>query len=246
MTGFAPGSWLRARRDLLLQAAVHVGALLPLAFLIWDGLHDDLTFNPIQAITLRTGRTALALLILSLACTPAARLGFGKARKWRRPLGLYAFLYVSLHFLTFAVLDYRLDLALLRPAVLEKRYVLAGVAAGLLLAPLAVTSTRGWMWRLGRNWKRLHWLVFPAAALAVAHYAWAVKADTRIPLACGALLTILLLARTRRGKRGLAALRRRYEALRFQNGEVSPSSANAASVSSSVFRRQDGSRRSGP
>jgi methionine sulfoxide reductase heme-binding subunit len=210
MPGFAPGGWLRRQREPLLQAAVHVAALLPLAVLVWDGVHGQLTANPIQAITARTGKAALVLLLLSLACTPASTIfGFRRALRWRRPLGMYAFLYVSLHFLTFAVLDYGLDPGLLRQAIFEKRYALAGLAAGLLLAPLAITATRGWMRRLGKNWKRLHRLVYLAAALAVLHYVWLVKSDTRVPLLYGAILGVLLLTRARPVKRGIAALRLR-------------------------------------
>jgi methionine sulfoxide reductase heme-binding subunit len=209
MPAFAPRSWLSRRRGPLLQAAVHVGALLPLALLIWDGLHGDLTVNPIQAITLRTGKTALVLLVLSLACTPAFTFfGLRQALRWRRPLGMYAFLYVSLHFLTFSVLDYGLDPVLLRQALFEKRYALAGLAAGLLLAPLAFTATRGWMRRLGKNWKRLHRLVYPAAVLAVVHYVWLVKSDARVPYLYGAILAVLLIVRTRPAKRGIARVRR--------------------------------------
>jgi methionine sulfoxide reductase heme-binding subunit len=209
MSSFTPASWLRDRRGPLLQAAVHVGALVPLALLIWAGIHGHLTANPIQAITARTGKAAMVLLLLSLACTPANTFfGLRRALRWRRPLGMYAFLYVSLHFLTFAVLDYGLDPGLLRQAIFEKRYALAGLAAGLLLVPLAITATRGWMRRLGKNWKRLHRLVYLAAALAVVHYVWLVKSDTRVPWLYGAVLALLLLVRLRPVKRGIAALAR--------------------------------------
>ncbi len=178
------------------QVVVHLLALLPLAVLIWDGLHDRLTANPIQAMTFRTGKTALVLLVLSLACTPlSAVFGLRQAVKWRRPLGLYAFLYAALHFLIFAVLDYGLDLQLLREAIFEKRYALVGLAAFLLLIPLAITSTRGWMRRLGRTWKRLHRLVYVAAPLVIVHYVWLVKADRREPLLWGAVIAVLLLLR---------------------------------------------------
>ena len=204
------GSWFRNRRDPLLQAAVHVGALIPLAVLLWDGLNGNLTANPIQAITARTGRTAIVLLILSLTCTPANTIfGFRRAIRWRRPLGMYAFLYVSLHFVTFAVLDYGLDPSLLGQAVFEKSYALVGLAAGLLLVPLAITATRGWMRRLGKNWKRLHRLVYLAAVLAVLHWVLLVKSDTRLPLLYGAILALLLMARTRPVKQGIASLRPR-------------------------------------
>ena len=198
----------RNKREVVLQVAVHVGSLVPLAWLIWDGLGGNLTVNPIQAITARTGKAALVLLVLSLTCTPASSLfGFRKALRWRRPLGLYAFLYASLHFATFAGLDYGLDPQLLREAIFEKRYALAGFAAGLLLVPLAITSTRGWMRRLGKNWKRLHRLVYVAAVLVIVHYVWLVKSDTRVPWLYGGVVALLLLARTRWFKQGVARLR---------------------------------------
>jgi sulfoxide reductase heme-binding subunit YedZ len=210
MNALAPASWLRSRRGPLLQAAVHVGALAPLAVLLWDGLHGDLTANPIQAITSRTGTTALVLLMLSLACTPANIVfGLRRALNWRRPLGVYAFLYVSLHFLTFAVLDYGLDMGQLRQILFEKRYALAGLVAGLLLVPLALTATRGWMRRLGKNWKRLHRLVYAAAVLAVAHYVWLVKSDTRVPYLYGGILAVLLIVRIKPVRRLIPGLRRR-------------------------------------
>jgi len=115
--------------------------------------------------------------------------------------------YVSLPFLTFAVLDYELDPELLRQALFEKRYALAGFAAGLLLVPLAITATRGWMRRLGKNWKRLHRLVYPAAVLAVLHWMLLVKSDTRLPLLYGVILALLLMMRTRPVKHGIAGLR---------------------------------------
>ncbi|MBM2849758.1 MAG: Ferric reductase domain protein transrane component domain, partial [Anaerolineales bacterium] len=123
------------------QILVHVGSLVPLALLIWDAITDNLTVNPIQDITFRTGKAALVLLVLSLACTPLNTVfGFREALKVRRALGLYAFLYVSLHFLIFIGLDYTFDLSLIREAIVEKRYALMGFAAFLTLLPLALTS----------------------------------------------------------------------------------------------------------
>ena len=178
------------------QWAVHVAALLPLAVGIWDYQHNNLTVNPIQEITFRTGKTALILLLLSLACTPAVRLlGLRWAQRLRRPLGLYAFLYVSLHFMTFIGLDYGFDTGLLKEAIFEKRYALVGFAAFLLLIPLAVTSTTGWMRRLGKRWTKLHRLVYVAGPLAIVHYIWLVKADIRPPLLYGVVLGVLLALR---------------------------------------------------
>jgi sulfoxide reductase heme-binding subunit YedZ len=178
------------------QIAVHLGCLTPLALLIWDFFAGRLSVNPIQDITFRTGKTALVLLVLTLACTPLNTLfGFGQALKVRRALGLYTFLYVSLHFLTFIGLDYGFDLGLLREAIFEKRYALVGFAAFLILLPLALTSTKGWKRRLGRNWKSLHRFVYLAGVLAVVHYVWLVKSDIREPLAYGFVVVVLLIFR---------------------------------------------------
>ncbi len=179
-----------------LQIGTHCAALAPLALLIWDFSQNNLSVNPIQDLTLRTGTYALVLLLLSLACTPIDLLfGFKPVLALRKPLGLYAFLYVSLHAAIFVGLDYGFDWELIQQAIVEKRYVLAGLAALLLLLPLAITSTRGWMQRLGKNWKRLHRLVYVAALLAVIHYLWLVKSDIRLPLLYGALLLGLLALR---------------------------------------------------
>ena len=179
-----------------LQIAIHIGALLPLIVLIWDFMHNNLTVNPIQEATFRTGKTALVLLVLSLACTPVNMLtGWKRVIAWRRPLGLYAFMYAALHLLIFAVVDYGFDWGLIWETVLEKRYVVVGFAAFLLLLPLAITSTKGWMRRLGKRWKKLHRLVYVAAVLAVIHFVWLVKADIREPLMYGAAVALLLVLR---------------------------------------------------
>jgi sulfoxide reductase heme-binding subunit YedZ len=146
--------------------------------------------------------------VLSLACTPASSIfGIRMAIRWRRPLGLYAFLYAALHFTTFVFLDYGLDPVLLREAIFEKRYALVGFAAFLLLIPLAITSTKGWMRRLGKRWKKLHRLVYPAALLVVVHYVWLVKSDIRVPLGYGVVILALLATRTKSAKQGLGRLR---------------------------------------
>ena len=179
-----------------LQILTHVGALLPLGILAWDYAQNQLTANPIREITIRTGRSAIVLLLLSLACAPIYSLsGFQPVRRLRRPLGLYAFLYAGLHGLTFVGLDYGFDFALIGQELLQKRFVQVGVLALLILVPLAITSTRGWVARLGKNWKRLHRLVYLAALLAGVHFLWAVKADVRAPLLYGAALAVLLIAR---------------------------------------------------
>ncbi|MBI2857451.1 MAG: sulfoxide reductase heme-binding subunit YedZ [Chloroflexi bacterium] len=177
-----------------LRAFVHVGALTPLAFLAWGLVSGNLTANPIEAIQLRTGKTAITLLLLSLACTPIC-LGFGfrPVLTLRRLLGLYAFMYASLHLINFVAVDYGFNLTLLKEDALPgKRFILAGLAAFVLLFTLAITSISGWKERLGHNWRRLHWLVYPAAILAVTHYLWQTKADFRQPLIYLGVLLLLL------------------------------------------------------
>lgn len=179
-----------------LQIIIHIGALLPLVILIWDFTQGRLTVNPIQEIQLRTGKYALVLLVLTLLVTPAnIMFGIKQALRLRRQLGLYAFMYASLHFLNFVGLDYRFDFTLILEDVAGKRFVLAGLAAFLSLLLLAVTSTKGWIRRLGKNWERLHWLIYLAAALAVTHFVWQVKADLREPLIYGLVVFILLAVR---------------------------------------------------
>lgn len=189
------------------QIFVHLAALMPLAWLVFDYLTDNLTFNPIQAATFRTGRYAVILLVLSLACTPINTIfGFRQAIKVRRALGLYAFMYASIHFLIFLGIDYRFDLRLIFEEIVGKRYIIAGFSAGLLLLPLAITSTKGWMKRLGIRWKQLHKLAYLAGLLAVAHYIWVVKSDYRIPLAVGVIVVLLLVARIPKVRKYLANL----------------------------------------
>ncbi len=178
-----------------LQILTHIGALLPLASLAWYYWQGLFFVDPIRQITTRTGKAALILLVLSLACTPIDTIfGFKKVLRVRGALGLYAFMYASLHLLTFVGWDYGFDLDLLGPAILDQRFVLAGCAAFLLLLPLAITSTRGCQRRLGRNWKRLHRPVYLASILATLHFVWLVK-DTREPMRYGVIVALLLILR---------------------------------------------------
>ena len=186
---------VRGFRGRWLQILVHIGAPIPLALLLLDYVQGSFLIDPIKEITTATGRTALVLLLLSLACTPINTvLGFRSVLRVRRALGLYAFLYAGVHFLTFVGLDYGFDLEFLGPALFDQRFVLVGFAAFLLLVALAVTSTKGWQKRLRRNWRRLHKLAYPAAGLVVLHFMWAVK-DAREPLRYGITLVVLLAVR---------------------------------------------------
>jgi sulfoxide reductase heme-binding subunit YedZ len=195
-----------------LRILVHVGALLPLAWIAWHYLQGLFLVDPVREITTLTGKTALILLMLSLVSTPASTVfGFKQAVRVRRALGLYAFLYAGLHFLVFVGLDYGLDLELIGRAILDQRYVLAGTAAGLILLPLAITSTRGWQRRLGKAWKRLHRLVYLAGILAVVHFLWLVK-DPREPLRYAAILAVLLFLRIPQVRKAISSFRYKFKA----------------------------------
>jgi sulfoxide reductase heme-binding subunit YedZ len=147
-------------------------------------------------MTRRTGRIALVFLMLSLVPTVFARAtGYRQALRIRRALGLYSFMYAAVHFLTYVGLDYRFNLRLVLEAIRVGRLVWVGLGAFVIMVPLAVTSTRGWIRRLGKNWKRLHRSAYVAAALAVLHYSWRFKELRTAPLLVGAALLILLVAR---------------------------------------------------
>jgi sulfoxide reductase heme-binding subunit YedZ len=171
---------------------VAAGAL-PLAALCADALRGDLGANPIETVTHVTGDWALRLLLLALAVTPARRItGVSALAPLRRTLGLLAFGYASLHMLTWVGLDQFFDWESMLEDITERSYVLAGATAFLCLLPLALTSTRGAMRRLGRRWITLHRLVYVAAVAAIVHYVWLVKADLAAPLAYAAVLALLL------------------------------------------------------
>ena len=223
------------------QITTHVSAWLPAVYLIVAYLSDNLTVNPIQELTKRSGYFALILLVLSLACTPAHKLfGWRFALKIRRPLGLYTFLYAFAHFLTFAGLDYGFDLDLLPEAIFEKPFILLGATALLILLALAATSFRWWMKRLGKNWKRLHRLIYLAAPLVIIHFAWSQKGDVlRLqgdilqPLVFGLIVVFLLVIRIPGIRRQLSGLRqtatktRKSSQIKKQPGRFGKSSAES-------------------
>lgn len=177
-----------------LTALVHAGALYPAARMALE-LGRGVYLDPVRQITTRTGNTALALLLLTLTCTPLNSLfGFKAALRVRRTLGLYSFGYAALHLLVFVGWDYGFEWALLGPALFAQRFVLVGLTAFVLLLALAVTSTRGWQRRLGSWWKRLQRLVYAAASLVVVHVLWLSKTPEKA-LRYGVILGLLLLLR---------------------------------------------------
>jgi sulfoxide reductase heme-binding subunit YedZ len=182
------------------QIASHVTAWFLVAWLAIDAVTGNLTVNPIQIAEQRTGRYALYFLVLSLACTPFNTLfGFRQALTARRTLGLYTFMFACMHLSILVGVDYGFNIGLLVADVGTKRYILVGLLAMLILIPLAITSFRWWMKRMGKAWKRLHQLVYLAGVAAVLHYAWAKKGDLfslqgdiTMPLVIGLLVLLLL------------------------------------------------------
>jgi len=170
--------------------------LSPFLLLVWDIIGQQLGANPVEAVTHRTGDWVLRFLLLTLAVSPVRRLsGWGWPLRLRRMLGLYAFFYLLLHFSTWLVLDHALVWSEIAADIPKRLYVTVGLAGLVLMIPLALTSTRGMMRRLGRNWQRLHRSVYLVALLAVAHYLWLVKADYLEPLVYAAVLLSLLALR---------------------------------------------------
>jgi methionine sulfoxide reductase heme-binding subunit len=182
------------------QSAVRVGkallflvCLLPLGQLSWQVATNTVGANPVEAVLHFTGLWALRFLLLTLAVTPLRRLtGAGWLLRFRRMLGLFAFFYVVLHFAVYLVLDRELAWSEIVTDLSKRPYIIVGFTAFLLLIPLAVTSTRGWVKRLGRRWQLLHRSVYLIAILGVLHFCWLVKADLREPLIYGAVLAVLL------------------------------------------------------
>lgn len=174
---------------------VHIACLLPIPWLILDAWQGNLTADPIRASILRTGKIALELLVLSLACTPLNSIfGFKPALRVRRALGDYSFLYTSLHFVIFVSLDYGFDVQLVMNELIRP-YALVGLIAGLLLIPLAITSFSPWPKRLGKNWKRLHNLVYVINLLAALHFILVVKQGVTEPYLWMILIIFLLVLR---------------------------------------------------
>ena len=181
------------------KSIVHLAALTPLAILSWQMWtvattgSDALGADPVAEIEHRLGLWALRLLLLTLAITPLRQLtGWTALLRFRRMLGLYAFAYASLHLAAYVVLDLRGDWPLLLEDIAKRPYITVGFLAWLLLVPLAITSTRGWMRRLGRRWAQLHRLVYAVAVLAVLHFWWLVKSDLREPALYAGIAVLLL------------------------------------------------------
>ncbi|WP_018509041.1 sulfite oxidase heme-binding subunit YedZ [Thiobacillus thioparus] len=184
--------------------------LLPLARLFVLGFTDELGANPIEFITHSTGTWTLVGLLATLSVTPLRRLtGRADLIRYRRMLGLFAFFYAMLHFMTYLWLDQFFDLAGIAKDIVKRPFITVGFAACALLIPLAATSTHAMMRRLGRRWQQLHRLVYLIASLGVIHYLWLVKKDLTQPLIFGTALILLLAMRLPWGQNALHAVRNR-------------------------------------
>jgi sulfoxide reductase heme-binding subunit YedZ len=200
-----------------IKAVVVLACLAPLARLGWKALHDGLGANPIQVITFSTGTWTLVFLLATLAITPLRRLtGQLWLIQFRRMLGLFAFFYACLHFTTYIWLDKFFDFHEILKDVGKRPFITAGFTAFVLLIPLAATSTRGMIARLGgKNWQRLHRLIYVSAIAGVVHYIWLVKKDEQVPTIFACVLATLFLYRM------LAWIRqRRQGSLRNANREL--------------------------
>src|ERR1700736_4646983 len=179
------------------KPVVFLLCLLPLATLGWQALHGELTANPIEFITHATGDWTLRFLVITLCVTPFRKiLQIPELVRFRRMLGLFAFFYACLHFTTYIWLDKFFDLSEMWKDIAKRKYITVGFTAFLLLIPLAVTSTAGWIRRLGgKRWQMLHRLIYFSAILGVIHYYWLVKSAVIRPLTYGAIVAALLLWR---------------------------------------------------
>ncbi len=200
-----------------LQIAIHLYAWSAAAWIIYQIATGTFSINPIQELEQRTGRHAITLLVLSLLCTPVNTIfKWSEPLKRRRALGLYSFLYATIHVIIFVDLDYGLAWSLIAQTVLQKPYIVVGMLTFLALIPLAFTSFDIWKKRMGKNWKRLHQLVYFIAPLAVLHYAWSKKGDLFSlsgdiirPLIYGLIIAIFLTFRIPAIRKALASRPRR-------------------------------------
>ena len=177
-----------------MKVFVFILCLLPLGLLVWRAVHADLGANPIEFITHTTGDWTLRFLIFTLAITPLRKiLHLPQLIRFRRMLGLFAFFYACLHFSTWIGLDKFFNWAEMWKDVQKRRFITVGFTGFVLMIPLALTSTAGWIRRLGgKRWQMLHRAIYLSAIAGVIHYYWLVKSDTRKPLRYAFIVGILL------------------------------------------------------
>ena len=179
-----------------LKPALFLLALVPAGVMVFDAFTGRLAAEPIKDLTHRTGTWTIVCLTATLAVTPLRRLtGWNWLISLRRMLGLFAFFYASSHFLVYLVLDQFFDWHTIVKDIAKRPYITVGFTGFLLMVPLALTSTRGWVKRLGRRWVTLHALIYVTALAGIVHFTWSQKADVTRPRLYGAVLVVLLASR---------------------------------------------------
>jgi sulfoxide reductase heme-binding subunit YedZ len=206
----AGSSWqLAAGSRKLTKAVLFLASLIPLAYLIFAVLTGRTSANPAEDIILTTGIWALRFLLLSLAVTPVRRVtGWNALIQYRRMLGLFAFFYACVHLLSYLAFDQLFEFREVLKDVAKRPFITAGMFAFLTMVPLALTSTTGWIRRLGRRWQVLHRLVYVTGIAACVHFIWKVKVALGEPVYCAAILAVLLGFRLLRHFRPQAGVRR--------------------------------------
>ena len=193
------------------KVLLFLAALVPAGLLVRGIFTGDLGINPAETIQLETGRWTFKFLLLTLAVTPVRRLtGWNVVIQFRRMLGLFAFFYATLHFSSYWAFDLVFAFGRLFTDIAKRPFILMGFLAWLAMLPLAITSTKGWIRRLGRNWARLHMLIYVAAVCAAIHFAWKVKVFTGDPVIYAAVVAVLL------AFRGVWLAMGRAKALRYK------------------------------
>jgi methionine sulfoxide reductase heme-binding subunit len=176
-----------------LKPLIFVLSLVPAAYLVFLGFTNNLGVNPAETLQLETGTWALRFLIATLTVTPLRRLtGWNRVISYRRMLGLFAFFYAFAHFLTYLILDQSFALDQMMADVVKRPFITMGFIAFVLMIPLALTSTKGWIRRLGRRWQSLHRLIYVSAAAASIHYVWKVKVVLGAPVYYALAVALLL------------------------------------------------------
>jgi sulfoxide reductase heme-binding subunit YedZ len=185
------------RRILLLKTGLWILGFVPLGWALYRFFYGDgFGVNPIAELQLWGGLSTITALLATLAITPLRRLtGWNDLQKARRLVGLFAFFYVCLHFLIWIGLDQTFDWQYIVEDIMERPYILIGFTGFLCLVPLALTSTKGWIRRLGKRWVTLHRLVYVAALFGIIHFFWVTKADNRWPMLCLGVWSVLMVLR---------------------------------------------------
>ena len=178
------------------KPVVHLLCLLPLMVLLWAAFDDGLGANPVETLTHETGEWTLRFLLITLSMTPLRQwTGLASWIRFRRLFGLYAFFYVSCHFMIWFIADHSLDVVAMVEDIIKRPYITLGFSALLLMLPLAITSSQAMIRRLGKKWKSLHQLVYLVLSLGVLHFMWLVKADYLEPIIYAIIAVALLLHR---------------------------------------------------